>query len=120
MARQSDSLQPSLREGLEGMDRLLEHRARLAICLLLSRNDSMRFSRLKELLEETDGSLGAHLLKLEKEGYVAVRKEFRDRKPVTWYSLTRRGRETLHSHLGSLTRLLRHGPGGSLHGRKER
>ena len=49
------------------MDRLLEHRARLAICLLLSRNDAMRFSRLKELLEETDGSLGAHLLKLEKE-----------------------------------------------------
>jgi len=94
------------------MDRILEHRSRLAICVLLSRNDCMNFSRLKNLLEETDGSLGAHLLKLEKEGYLSVRKEFRDRKPVTWYSLTRRGKEVLDSHLGSLSRLIRQGSGG--------
>jgi DNA-binding PadR family transcriptional regulator len=94
------------------MDRILEHRSRLAICVLLNRNDCMNFSRLKNLLEETDGSLGAHLLKLEKEGYLLVRKEFRDRKPVTWYSLTRRGKEVLNSHLASLSRLIRQGTGG--------
>ena len=94
------------------MDRLLEHRSRLAICVLLSRNDAINFSRLKKLLEETDGSLGAHLLKLEGEGYVIVRKEFLDRRPVTWYSLTKRGKEALELHLNSLTRLIRQASGG--------
>jgi len=93
------------------LDRLLEHRVRLAICVLLSRNDAMSFSRLKQLLEETDGSLGAHLMKLEAEGFVSSRKEFRERKPLTWYSLSRRGRETLESHLGALSRLIRHASG---------
>jgi DNA-binding PadR family transcriptional regulator len=105
--RRTDSSRPPIREGLEGLDRLLEHRARLAICVLLSRNDAMSFRRLKELLEETDGSLGAHLMKLETEGYLTSRKEFRERKPVTWYALSRRGREALESHMGSLARLIR-------------
>ena len=94
------------------MDRILEHRTRLAICVLLSRNDAMNFSRLKDLLDETDGSLGAHLLKLERQGFVSVRKEFRDRKPVTWYSLSKRGKEALESHLASLARLIRQASGG--------
>ena len=67
----------------------------------------MNFSRLKELLDETDGSLGAHLMKLEAEGYLSVRKEFRERKPVTWYTLTKRGREALTAHVSSLSRLIR-------------
>jgi DNA-binding PadR family transcriptional regulator len=112
VARRTDNPTPPIMAGLDGMDRILEHRTRLAICVLLNRNDFMNFSRLKELLDETDGSLGAHLLKLEREGYLSVRKEFRDRKPVTWYSLTRRGKETLDSHLGSLSRLIRQASGG--------
>lgn len=94
------------------MDRLFEHRTRLAIAVLLSRNDAINFSRLKELLGETDGSLGAHLLKLEEEGRVAARKEFRNRKPVTWYSLTKRGREALEAHLEALGQLIRQAAGG--------
>ncbi len=112
MPRRTDNSTPPIIAGLDGMDRILEHRTRLAICVLLNRNDCMNFSRLKELLEETDGSLGAHLLKLEREGYLSVRKEFRDRKPVTWYSLAKRGKEALDSHLGSLSRLIRQASGG--------
>jgi DNA-binding MarR family transcriptional regulator len=89
-----------------GLDRLLEHRARLAICVLLLRNDALSFARLKELLQETDGSLGAHLKKLEDAGYVAVKKEFRDRKPVSWYMLRAPGRAALHTHLDALTLLI--------------
>lgn len=112
VAHRTDNSRHPLIAGLDGMERILEHRSRLALCVLLNRNDCMSFSRLKGLLEETDGSLGAHLLKLEKEGYLSVRKEFRDRKPVTWYSLTKRGKEALDSHLGSLSRLIRQGSGG--------
>ena len=89
-------------EGLKGLDKLLEHRTRLGICVLLSRGHSLSFSRLKSLLEETDGSLGAHLRKLEDDGYLTVRREFQDRKPVSWYALTPAGRRALKTHVGVL------------------
>ena len=63
----TDSDQP-IWNGLDGLDKLLEHRARLGICVLLSRNDMLSFRRLKALLEETEGSLGAHLKKLDDAG----------------------------------------------------
>jgi len=92
---------------LEAIDRLLEHRVRLAICVLLTRYDRLSFSRLKELTGETDGSLGAHLKRLEDEGYVSVKKEFVDRKPVSWYRLTAVGRKALGGHLDALAGLIR-------------
>jgi DNA-binding MarR family transcriptional regulator len=93
---------------LAELDDLLQHRARLTVAVLLSRNDQMSFSRLKELLDETDGSLGAHLRRLEDAGYLAVRKEFLDRRPVSWYRLTPKGRRALASHLEGLNRLIKH------------
>lgn len=92
---------------MEALDRLLEQRVRLAVCVLLSRYDRLSFPRLKELTGETDGNLGAHLRKLEDEGYVRVRKEFVDRKPVTWYALTEDGRNGLEAHVRALGSLIR-------------
>lgn len=91
---------------LAALDQLLDHRVRLAICVLLSRNDRLSFSRLKELTAETDGSLGAHLRKLEEAGYAKVKKEFVGRKPTSWYSLTPKGMSALAVHLEALTSLL--------------
>ena len=85
---------------------LFEHRVRLAICVLLSRHDAMSFSRLKQVLEEKDGSLGTHLRKLEDAGYLAIRKSFRNRRPVTWYQLTDVGRTRLQQHIASLMQLI--------------
>ena len=93
---------------LSGLDDLLQHRARLTAAVLLSRHDQLSFSRLKHLLDETDGSLGAHLRRLEDGGYVAVRKEFQERKPVSWYRLTAKGRRALTAHLEGLGRLIDH------------
>jgi DNA-binding MarR family transcriptional regulator len=90
------------------LDDLLQHRARVTAAVLLARHDQLSFSRLKELLDETDGNLGAHLRRLEDAGYLAVRKEFQDRRPVTWYRLTPKGRKALASHLDGLGRLLKH------------
>ena len=92
--------------GLDGFQKILGHRSRLGICALLARNDELSFSRLKELLNENDGSLGAQLRKLEDEGYISVRKEFQDRKPISWYILTREGRKRLESHLAALSGLM--------------
>ncbi|NJN64612.1 MAG: transcriptional regulator [Acidobacteria bacterium] len=89
-----------------GFDRLFEHRLRLTIAVLLARNDRLSFARLKDVTGETDGNLGANLRKLEDAGYVAVAKEFADRKPVSWYSLNDAGRVALKAHLASLEALI--------------
>lgn len=91
---------------LPELDRLYEHRVRLAIAVLLARRDALSFSRLKEILGETDGSLGSHLRKLEDAGYLEVRKELLARRPVTWYRLSATGRAALSRHVGALERLL--------------
>lgn len=91
---------------LAAADPVLEHRVRLAVCVLLSGADEISFSRFKEQLAQTDGNLGAQLRKLEDEGYVSLRKVFEARKPVSWYRLTDNGRKALRSHLGHLRRLV--------------
>jgi len=96
---------PALDE-LDLLNGVLEHRVRLAACALLSRHDAMSFTGLKQVLGETDGSLGAHLRKLEESGYLAVEKTYRDRRPVTWYRLSESGRASLKRHLSVLTRLI--------------
>lgn len=79
---------------------------RLAVCVLLTRWDRLTFSRLKELTGETDGNLGANLRKLEEEGYLSVRKEFVERKPVSWYAITPAGRRALAAHVAALEKLI--------------
>ena len=91
---------------LASLNGLLEHRVRLAICVLLSRHDAMSFSRLKQVLDETDGSLGTHLRKLEDAGYLSINKTYRGRRPVTWYQLSTAGRTRLKQHVASLMRLI--------------
>ena len=93
--------------GLADLDKLLEHRSRLGACVLLSNADRLSFSRLKELLGETDGNLGAHLRKLENSGYVDLNKQFENRRPVSWYALSRSGRAALKKHLQALEVLIR-------------
>jgi DNA-binding PadR family transcriptional regulator len=87
-------------------DRLLEHRLRLALMVLLSQFDALSFARLKQLTGETDGNLAGKLRRLEEAGYITVRKEFQDRRPITWYALTDRGRGALSSHLAALADLV--------------
>ena len=104
--RRTDPADVESLEELGSLQGLLEHRVRLAICVLLSEHDAMSFSRLKQVLGETDGSLGTHLRKLEDSEYLAVEKSFRDRRPVTWYELTEAGRSNLKRHVANLARLI--------------
>jgi DNA-binding MarR family transcriptional regulator len=106
MADSKDS-SPKQAAGLEHLDALLQHRSRLGACVLLSTVDALSFSRLKELLKETDGNLGAQLRKLEEAGYVSVNKQFADRKPVSWYALTGAGRSALKQHLAGMEALIK-------------
>ncbi|MBI2426212.1 MAG: transcriptional regulator [Candidatus Hydrogenedentes bacterium] len=94
------------------LDPLLMHKGRLGICALLARADALSFSRLKELLEESDGNLGAQLRKLEEGGYITVKKEFVNRKPVSWYALQESGRTAMTGHLSAIAALIESGSDG--------
>jgi len=93
--------------GLDQLDPLLQHRSRLGALVLLADVDALSFTRLRLLLDETDGNLGAQLRKLEDAGYVKVRKEFIDRKPTTWYSLSAHGQKSLKAHLKAVESLIK-------------
>ncbi|HET6248108.1 MAG TPA: transcriptional regulator [Tepidisphaeraceae bacterium] len=94
-------------DGLSLLDPLLQHRSRLGAMVLLSNTDALSFARLKVLLEESDGNLGAQLRKLEEAGYLSVSKEFVERKPVSWYSITACGRKALKNHLAALEAVIK-------------
>jgi DNA-binding MarR family transcriptional regulator len=106
VSRQSPNPESKALVGLDALDPLLQHRSRLGAMVLLS-GSNLTFTRLKELLDETDGNLGAQLRKLEGAGYVLVNKQFNDRKPVSWYSLTPAGNKALKSHLKALEALIK-------------
>ena|SRR2546421_11568883 len=106
-ARPSGAGADAASRGLAQLDPLLQHRCRLGACVLLGGAASMTFARLKALLDETDGNLGANLRKLEDAGYLGVRKEFVDRKPTSWYALTPQGTRALRGHLAALETIIR-------------
>lgn len=66
----------------------------------------MDFATLRNLLELTDGNLGAHLAKLEEAGYLWLQKEFVERKPRTFLSVTAKGRAAFEEHVAALKSIL--------------
>ena len=70
-------------------------------------NDSIDFKTLKEYLEVTDGNLASHASALEKQGYIAVIKQFIDKKPNTSYSATKLGEKAFKDHLNALEALIK-------------
>ena len=107
MHRSTSPSNPQAPAALDRLDPLLQHRSRLGALVLLSTADALSFSRLKTLLDETDGNLGAQMRKLEDAKYVSAKKDFVERKPVTWYGLTPAGRRALKQHLEAIESLLR-------------
>lgn len=92
-----------------GPDEVIHQSLRLKIMATLNalpRSDKIEFPRLKALLKATDGNLGAHISTLENAGYIAVEKDFADRKPRTQVSLTATGRKAFAGHVAYLRELI--------------
>ena len=79
----------------------------MAALVTLEPNDEVEFTYLRELLDVTDGNLGAHLRKLEDAGYIAVNKTFVQRKPRTYLSATAAGRRVFREHVAALESILK-------------
>ncbi len=79
----------------------------MAALVALEPADEVDFTYLRDLLEVTDGNLGAHLRKLEEAGYIAVNKTFVDRKPRTYVAATAEGRKVFQEHVAALEAILK-------------
>jgi len=78
----------------------------MAVLNGLGSRESMEFTRLKSIVEATDGNLGAHLSTLEQAGYIKVEKDFVVKKPRTRVAMTREGRKALAQHVAYLRDIL--------------
>lgn len=88
------------------LDQLIHGRVRLGIVSALAVNESLSFTELKDLLETSDGNLSVHARRLEEAGYLACRKSFADRVPLTEYQLTDAGRVALEKYLDHMEALI--------------
>lgn len=79
----------------------------MAALVTLEAGNEVDFTYLRELLDVTDGNLGAHLRKLEEAGYIAVNKTFVDRKPRTFVGATAEGRKVFQEHVAALEAILK-------------
>jgi DNA-binding MarR family transcriptional regulator len=79
----------------------------MAALVTLAPNEEVEFTYLRNLLEVTDGNLGAHLRKLEEAGYIIINKTFVERKPRTYLSATANGRKVFSEHVAALESILR-------------
>src|SRR4030065_294021 len=79
----------------------------MASLVTLKPDEEVDFTYLRDLLEVTDGNLGAHLRKLEEAGYIAVNKAFVERKPHTYVAATAEGRKVFKEHVTALESILK-------------
>lgn len=79
----------------------------MAALVTLETGSEVDFIYLRDLLDVTDGNLGAHLRKLEEAGFIAVNKTFVDRKPRTFVGATPEGRKVFQQHVEALQSILK-------------
>ena len=79
----------------------------MAALVTLEPGVEVDFTYLRDLLDVTDGNLGAHLRKLEEAGYIVVNKTFVERKPRTFVSATTEGRQVFQEHVAALEAMLK-------------
>jgi DNA-binding MarR family transcriptional regulator len=88
------------------LDDAVLSRPRLSILAALVGNDAVDFTFLQKNLGIADGNLGTHLRKLEAAGYIGSEKVFANRKPKTWFQITKEGRQALELLFRQLEEML--------------
>ena len=89
------------------LDDIIHSRIRLAIMAVLVGVEEAEFTFLRDKVNATDGNLSIHLKKLDEAGYVSAHKRFVDRKPLSSYKLTARGRRAFELYVERLESLIK-------------
>ena len=79
----------------------------MAIMSLLAATPELSFTEMRNTLGMTDGNLSVHIRTLQEAGYVAVTKTFKERKPLTTYTLTDNGRSAFAQYINVLEQIVK-------------
>ena len=85
-------------KAIQNINKLIHEPARLIITAHLFVVESADFLFLQRQTGLTWGNISSHIRKLENAGYVAVNKEFIDKKPHTTLKLTGKGRAAFQEY----------------------
>jgi DNA-binding HxlR family transcriptional regulator len=88
------------------LDDIIHSRIRLAIISVLTSVEEAEFTFIRDKVITTDGNLSVHLKKLEAVGYIQVKKRFVERKPLSSYSLTAKGKKAFVLYIERLEKLI--------------
>ncbi|MFC1755166.1 winged helix-turn-helix domain-containing protein [Thermoproteota archaeon] len=91
---------------LDKIDKLIHEPARLNILVQLHVIESADFLFLMNRTGLTHGNLSSHMTKLEKAGYLTVKKEFVGRRPHTMICITDKGRVALQKYLETMKHVI--------------
>jgi DNA-binding MarR family transcriptional regulator len=91
---------------LAGIDQVIHAPARLMVLTYLYVVESADYVFLMRLTGLTWGNLSTHLSKLEEAGYIAIKKEFKGKKPHSTISLTKQGHAAFSEYKKSLQQVL--------------
>ncbi len=86
----------------KSLDPLLHSQLRLAIVSLLISVESADFTFIKEKTGATAGNLSVQIDKLEKAGYIKVKKSFKGKRPLTTCSITKKGSAAFEEYVNHL------------------
>lgn len=84
------------------LDETIHAPVRFSIVTTLAGSDEVEFAAVRDTVEVSDSVLSRQVTTLEQRGYVKVRKGYVGKRPRTWLSLTRTGRQALETHLAAL------------------
>ena len=91
---------------LVDINQVIHAPARLMVLTYLYVVESVDYVYLMRLTRLTWGNLSTHLTKLEETGYIAIKKEFRGKKPHTTIHLTKQGRAAFREYKKSMQQVL--------------
>ncbi|MCB8999637.1 MAG: transcriptional regulator [Bacteroidales bacterium] len=87
----------------EPLDPVLHSQLRLAIMSLLVGMESAEFTCLLEKTGATKGNLSIQLSRLKEEGYIDIKKSFRNNYPLTSCSITKKGARAFENYVKALS-----------------
>ncbi len=88
------------------IDEIVHQRVRLGLLTIANEARRVEFRFLQDSMDLTAGNLSQHIRVLEEAGLIRVIKGTQGRRPRTWVSVTKAGRQALHDEVASLKALI--------------
>lgn len=86
----------------EQLSDALSHPVRFSITAAVAATDEIEFAAVRDYIQVSDSVLSRQASQLEAAGILKIRKGFVGKKPRTWFSLSKEGREIWNQHLAAL------------------